>query len=249
MRRSYTPQPLEDLVPGTVLPLPAAEAHHLRNVLRLKAGEEVELFDGRGWSAPARLREAGRSALHVEVLAAPRRAPDRRPRLWLAVAAPKQDRLRWLVEKGVELGVDRFTPLLTQRTVVHPGEGKLDKLRDVAVQACKQSGRSDLPALDPPCALTAWLADWSSMQTRAAAVLWLADREGLPILHELESISRATTELVAVLIGPEGGWTEEERTAAGHAGARCVRLGEQTLRIETAALAAAACVRACWPVT
>lgn len=244
MRRSFTPQPLEGLLPGTVLPLLAAEAHHLRNVLRLKAGEGVELFDGRGWSVRARLREAPRAALEVELLDVPQRGAERRPRLWLAAAAPKQDRLRWLVEKGVELGVDRLTLLLTRRTIVQPGEGKLEKLREVAVQACKQCGRSDLPVLDPPCAWTAWLAEWRSAQARPAAVLLLADRDGTPILHELNNISRETTELVAVLIGPEGGWTEEERTAALDAGARAVRLGEQTLRIETAALAAAACVRA-----
>jgi 16S rRNA (uracil1498-N3)-methyltransferase len=249
MRRSFTPQPLDGLAPGTVLPLPAAEAHHLRNVLRLTAGEAVELFDGRGWSVRARLREAARAALEVELLDVPQRGGDRRPRLWLAAAAPKQDRLRWLVEKGVELEVDRLTLLLTRRTIVHPGEGKREKLRDVAVQACKQCGRSDLPVLDPPCALTAWLADWSSVQTRPAAVLLLADCDGTPILDELESISRETTELVAVLIGPEGGWTEEERSAARDAGARAVRLGGQTLRIETAALAAAVCVRARWSAT
>jgi 16S rRNA (uracil1498-N3)-methyltransferase len=148
------------------------------------------------------------------------------------------------VEKGVELGVDRLTLLITQRSIVQPGEGKLDKLRDVAIQACKQCGRSDLPLLDPPCPLTAWLAEWSPAQRRPEDRLLLADRDGSPILDILAGISWEMTARVAVLIGPEGGWTEEERTAAGTAGARVVRLADQTLRIETAALAAAACIRA-----
>lgn len=244
MRRSYTPQPLENLARGTRLPVPAPEAHHLRNVLRLRTGETVELFDGRGWSVPARLLSSGRGSPEVELLDVPRRAPDRRPSLWLAVAAPKQDRLRWLVEKGVELGVDRLTLLITQRSIVQPGEGKLDKLREVAVQACKQCGRSDLPLLDPPCPLTAWLAEWNSLPSHPESHLLLADRAGSPILGILAGRSWEMTARVAVLIGPEGGWTEEERTAAAAAGARGVRLGEQTLRIETAALAAAACIRA-----
>lgn len=220
MKRFFHPG-LADAAPGERLSLDDGEAHHLRDVLRVAEGETVELFDGAGRAAPGLVSSVTRRAVIVQCLVAPICDPPNVPQLWLAVAPPKADRLRWLVEKCVELDVDRLLLIRTARTVVQPGEGKLHKLTDTALQACKQCRRNRLLDLAP-------LIPWEQVcrelfpadQTAASATrLLLADREGAAVSDALAPANAEPVQRVIALIGPEGGFDPEELRQAIAGGA------------------------------
>ncbi len=233
-----------DLSCGAVR-LDESESRHAIAVLRLKPGDVVVAFDGRGNEATARVAAVSRRHVDLEVIAV--RSDEREPvvpPLVLATAFPKGDRIRWLVEKATELGVDRLIPLQTERSVVDPREGKLDKLRQTVVAACKQCGRNRLMEIAP---VTAWNAVVSAYGSAGSAVerdgatptrLIVAHPGGTPWREAVESLPPGAT--VCVAIGPEGGFTSAEIDLATGAGCRGQALGPLLLRVETAAVAAAA---------
>ncbi len=221
-------------MPEATVELDGAEAHHLLHVLRAKVSDRVGLFNGRGDEAVAELINHRKSTAEFRILkhwTTPAEADE----LILATALPKGDRARWLVEKATELGVTRIIPMRTTRSVVEPGEGKMDKLTQAAIAACKQSGRSRLPRLDLLTTLSDVLQKFSA--TSPTRVLLLADPRADRTVGELLGGQIQTT---VALIGPEGGFTADEQSAAIAAGATTVRLGSHILRIETAALAISA---------
>lgn len=211
-----------------------AEAHHLAHVLRIAAGADVEIFDGRGRSATATVIRVGKRDVELQIRNS-QFTPAPRPELTLAVAVPKGERFDWLVEKAVELGVSRLIPLITTRSVVDPREGKLDRLRQAVISACKQSRRNSLLELQTPLRWGEFLESLS-----APEACWLAHPGGTSIG---DLLSQAGEGPLVVAIGPEGGFTDEEVAAASERGARPVSLGNLILRVETAALAVAALVR------
>lgn len=213
--------------------LPESEAHHLRNVLRLKPGEDIAVFDGARRHGSGRLSDVGKREVWVEINTLSEEAPPRR-KVIVATAVPKGERADWLIEKGTELGIHELIPLRTARSTVDPRDHKLDRWRQQTIAACKQSGRNDLLTIHPVCDFatflqrpdvfqqTWWLAHpggdaWEQLQTRTAT---------LPPAHPL-----------LIAIGPEGGWTDAEVQAAEQAGATRLSLGPHILRIETAAIA------------
>ncbi len=211
--------------PGLTIPLDEDEAHHLR-VRRAESGEAVELRDGAGLAGRGVLAGTGR-AWSVTVTATEIVPPL--PALTLAVGAGDRERFLWLVEKAAELGVSRIVPLETERTAgvatrlraVH-----LEKLARRALEATKQSGACwspDIGELEP----------FLEFIARAhSGARWLADAAGAAPVPGAGEIT--------VLVGPEGGLTPAERSAAVAAGWTPVSLGPNVLRFETAALAAAA---------
>lgn len=233
MHRFYCPAPLED---GDV-ELPGSEATHLLRVLRLTEGEQVEVFDGRGHAAIALISAAAKRSvrLHIKEQLPPR--VDAGPRVHLVTAAPKGDRLRWLVEKATELGVWRLSLIETSRSVVHPGSGKLEKLKAAVVAACKQSGRNDLMAIDPP---RSWSQTLEELVDRPGRLL-IASRGGAPLSQGVDDL--ASVRDIRLAIGPEGGWDKEEIELATSHGAVPIDLGPLILRIETAALATVSALR------
>jgi 16S rRNA (uracil1498-N3)-methyltransferase len=232
----------------SALSLDEAESHHAARVLRKQPGDCIELFDGRGQSAIAEITLVKKDRVEVRVveLREPLIAPH--PAIRLAVAPPKGDRFRWLVEKATELGIDQLIPMLTERTVVEPGAGKLDKLQAAVVAACKQSGRDLVMLVTENTPFTELMVACRSANERAAAVqpptepassadahrtLLLGDPQGE--MFQPEMLPHETGE-VFLLIGPEGGWSDAELEQATLAGARRVRFADQILRTETAAL-------------
>jgi 16S rRNA (uracil1498-N3)-methyltransferase len=214
----------ETLSPGASLTLDGAPANYLGNVLRLGPGARVKLFDDRTGEWLAEIAEAGRKRV---TLAVTRHLRPREPvpDLWLLFAPIKRGRIDWLVEKATELGVARLVPVLTRRTVVE--RLNLDRLRAHIVEAAEQCERTALTELAEPAKLGAVLASWPADRT-----LYFADENGG------EPIS-ARPGPAAVLVGPEGGFTEEERAAIrALPQARPVSLGPRILRADTAALAA-----------
>lgn len=224
--RFYLPERLD----RPEVTLSGTEAHHLAHVLRLGPGSAVVLFDGEGTEAAAEVVRVGKREVTLGVRSVSAVPEPTAVPVTLAVAPPKGDRFRWLVEKATELGVARLVPLLTRRTVVDPRDGKLDKLRQTVIAAAKQCGRSRLMEVTETAKLESIL-DGGSTDQRV-------------ILHPggspLGSAALADVSGLTLLVGPEGGFTDEEVGRATDAGAEIASLGATILRTETAAIAAAA---------
>jgi len=221
--RFYTP---DALVPGEYV-LTGPEAHHLAAVRRFGPGDRVVLFNGDGRDHPAEVVAADRKRSLLNVF--PAVAADRELPFPLEVAAalPKGDRGDYLVEKLTELGVARFTPLVTDRTVVHPKEARLEKLQHAVIEASKQCGRNVLMRVAP---LTSWAAFRASAELPAVRLL-------LHTSGERVSVNAVGPGGVVIAVGPEGGFTNAEVTTAE--GWVRVGLGPRVLRVETAAVVAA----------
>lgn len=211
---------------GAQVHLDPAQANYLGNVLRLKSGDQVLVFDGTSGEWLATIAEVGKKRMTLAV-AEQTRPPETIPDLWLAFAPVKRAPVEWLVEKATELGVARLVPVVTARTVVE--RLRLDRLQSIAIEAAEQCGRTVLPELAEPVALEAFL----SGNSRA---LYFADETGG------EPMAGAfTPDPATILIGPEGGFTPDERAAIRAAPkAKAISLGPRILRAETAALAAVA---------
>lgn len=224
--RFYSSGPLTE---PTVL-LTGSEAHHLMHVLRIETGRQVELFDGRGTVAAARIGALTRDSVTLHILSTHKTPAAEPPPIHLATAVPKGDRFRMLVEKVTELGVETLIPLTTARSVVVPRSGKLEKLRQTVVAACKQSGRNRLMEIRETI-------DWTELITARFSdhSVWVAHPSGEPVTDCIDHL--AGDRPILLCVGPEGGFTDEEVAAASTAGARIVSLGRVILRIETAAIA------------
>lgn len=229
--RFYTPDPL----PAGEYVLSGPEAHHLATVRRFASGDRVTLFNGDGHDYPAEVVSADRKRSVLSVsppVAVNRELPIR---LEVGAAMPKGDRGDFLVEKLTELGVTRFVPLRTARTVVGPKDARLDKLRQAVIEASKQCGRNVLMEVAP---LTGW-ADHLAVAEPQSVRLVLHTEQGDGAASLADAVSAAA---VAVAVGPEGGFTPEEVAAAEAAGWRRASLGPRVLRVETAAVAAGSVV-------
>jgi len=213
------------------LRIEGGQAHYLLNVMRLKEGAQVKLFDDQSGEYLAVVTATGKRDLVLMVEA---RLCDRTPAadLWLCQALIKKDRLDWIAEKSCELGIGRFVPLLTRRCVVD--KVKEDRLRAQMIEAAEQCERTTLPQIASLVKLEAMLTDWP-----ADRVLYFCDeRGGEPFA---ETVSQQKGEKAAILIGPEGGFTDEENAAIRAAPfAIPVSLGPNILRADTAAVAAIA---------
>ncbi len=205
------------------------EAHHLAQVRRLRPGELVSLFNGDGREYQAEIREISKRAVQLEVLSQESPARELPHELTIACPLPKGDRGQFLIEKLTELGVTRYIPLRTQRSVVHPGETRLEKLQRYVIEASKQCGRNVLMRIEPT-------ADWATFGQQIAAPVrkFQAHPGGEPLPPNPVPAD------TLLAIGPEGGFTPEEVQFGRHHAWQALALGPRLLRIETAALALAA---------
>ncbi len=237
-QRFYMPQPTSD----RVVTLEGEEAHHLIHVMRAKTGQSVILFDGQNGEYQGRVVSVQRKTVDIELL--DRQVVNRElPRpLHLAVALPKADRQRWLVEKAVELGVTSLTPLQAERTVAEPTSKSLDRLRRIVVEASKQCGRNRLMEIRSPHASHAFFAGEPRGSTR-----WIAQPPGEndPENAKHSSPRHPPAGPLLVAVGPEGGFSDRELQVALDAGWQRLDLGPRVLRVETAVLAIAAWIALC----
>ena len=215
------------------------ELHHLLHVLRVKPGDRLECFDGAGRRAWGRVSRCTAKEL-VVALERIGQEPATDLHVTLAHALIKPDRFDWAVQKATELGVNRIVPLITQRTTVRlPADGadrKVARWERIVREAAKQCGCATLPLVESPQRF----ADFASgLDTGGAALLATLEAPTTPIAEALEPLGRQLT----LLIGPEGDFTREEVLLGQRHGAKPVSLGVQTLRSETAAVAALAMVR------
>jgi 16S rRNA (uracil1498-N3)-methyltransferase len=216
------------LEPGGALELPEGEAHHVSKVLRGREGDLVEVVDGAGRLFVAGLR-GGRRAEVLDELA-PSGAEDVEVSLYQAV--PKGGRMDLVVEKATEVGVSSIVPLVTERGVVSPREGKVGRWRRVAEAAARQSLRLRVPEVREPVPFE--------------TAVGLVGETGV-MLHNasgLEAVEAVVGSPAGLFVGPEGGWSEGELRLAEEAGMALAHLGPYRLRSETAGIVAVARARA-----
>jgi 16S rRNA (uracil1498-N3)-methyltransferase len=221
--RLYVAQLLSE---GASLTLDGQQANYLAAVMRLGPGAQVKLFDDRTGEWLAEIVEAGKKRVTLHAVRKLRER-DPVPDLWLLFAPIKRGRIDWVVEKATELGVARLLPVITQRTIVDRTNS--DRLLAHMIEAAEQCERTALPELAEPRKLDAMLRDWPEER----ALLFADETGGAGMLGAV------TPGPAAILIGPEGGFTDEERHAiAALPQARAVSLGPRILRADTAVVAA-----------
>jgi 16S rRNA (uracil1498-N3)-methyltransferase len=240
--RFHCPFPL---APGTQVELPEQATHHAMKVLRMKAGDSVILFDGRGGEWLAVIVGAGLSgkcAARVALREFNDRDSESPLKVTLVQALPSGDKMDWVVEKCVELGVTAIQPVAAKRSVIRLSAERMTKRvahwNAIAAAACEQCGRNHVPLVAPVLDLSQYLA---TARAQNATRLLLAP-EGDVVFRSLPQPGQP----VIVMIGPEGGWEEGEMQAAQVAGFHAVRLGPRVLRTETAGAAVLAAVQTVW---
>jgi len=216
--------------------LPPASAHHALKVLRLNSGDAVVLFDGSGGELSARLDIRARLAVAVDGRwqEVSRESPLD---IVLVQALASGDKMDWIIQKAVELGVSGIVPVQAVRSVLRlageRADKKLEHWRQVVIAACEQCGRNRLPFVAPVQSLGACLAQATD------AVRWVLAPGG-----ERLSAVQPVPSSIQLLVGPEGGWSDEELALCLRASSRAVGLGARVLRTETAGLAALAALQA-----
>lgn len=221
--RLYVDQPLdlasEPLIEG-------AAAHYLINVMRTRIGDPILLFDNQTGEWLATAKHLGKKSLSFAI---ERKMRDKEPvpDLWLCFAPVKKARLDWIIEKATELGVARLQPVITERTIVE--RVKQERLEAQMIEACEQCGRTALPDLGDAVKLPQLLQTWPG-----GRALLFADESGGTAFPQISAPAPA-----AILIGPEGGFTDKERTLlTQHSAVHRMALGPRILRAETAAISA-----------
>ncbi|MFC4292717.1 16S rRNA (uracil(1498)-N(3))-methyltransferase [Sphingorhabdus arenilitoris] len=203
-------------------------AHYLANVMRLKEGAPVKLFDDRSGEYLAHVISAAKRKVSLAITEKLRER-EAVPDLWLVQALVKKDRLDWIAEKSCELGIARFVPVLTNRCVVD--KAKDDRLRSQMIEASEQCERTALPEIAQLTKLDALLASWPPER-----ILFFCDERGG---DNFAASVKDNAGPAALIIGPEGGFTDQENAAIrAHPNARAVSLGPRILRADTAAVTA-----------
>ena len=226
------------LTSGATVNLEQRATRYLSQVLRLRSGDKIVLFDGSGGDFQAELTRCDRKACIARVASLTRQEQPTELQLHLGIGVSRGERMDFVIQKSVELGVTAITPLLTERSLVQfrsdRREKRMSHWQGVLLSACEQSGRSLIPTLHSPAALPDW---------------FVAHRNGLMLDHR---VTRTLPELphpgmsLNLLVGPEGGLSQAERWQASAAGFTAVRLGPRVLRTETAPLAALAAIQVLW---
>ena len=236
--RFFCPFPLH---PGAHVELSTDATHHALKVLRVGAGDGAILFDGRGGQWRATLQPAGK---HLRATLEEFDDADREPPLDLTLvqALPASDKMDFVVQKAVELGVRRIQPVAAKRSVIklsgERAERRVEHWRNISIAACEQSGRNQVPSVAPILDLPQYLgmaAQQNGMRLICAP--------GIAVRLRDLAIPEGP---VSLLVGPEGGFEEGEILAARAAGFHAIGLGPRVLRTETAGLGAVAAMMALW---
>jgi 16S rRNA (uracil1498-N3)-methyltransferase len=217
----------------TTAELDATEAHHLAKVLRMKAGEKVELFDGEGTVAVAVIREIAKRKVTLKIEQVHRYPPRTTGRIIIVPGIAKGQRFDWLIEKCTELRTDRICPVIFERGVKQASNPKvLERWQNLVIAAAKQSKRIFLTKVDAPMPLFDVIEMLKKGYSQIQLIVGSLTPDAAPLSGQI--FGQAD---VATFIGPEGGFTEVEKALLKENGARFVRLTDTVLRTETAALA------------
>lgn len=227
------------LGPGAQFALADAAAQHVSRALRLKPGDELTLFDGRGGEYEATIQRIDKDRVDVKVGAWRDVEREATVTVGLVQGLPEADKMDWIIQKAVELGVAWIQPLVCDRSVVRlsgeRAERRESHWKRVAVAACEQSGRNAVPEVRPTLPFQGWIA------AETPIARWMLVPGGAALAaHE------PPVRPVELLVGPEGGLSERELDLAASRGCEAVSLGPRVLRTETAPLAALAAIHALW---
>jgi 16S rRNA (uracil1498-N3)-methyltransferase len=237
-RRFYAPPNAFKLQDQTVS-LAAEEARHLRDVLRLKSGDEVFVFDGIGREFRCTVSNTGRDLAELKIDAEVDPAkPESQLQLKLCIALLKGEKFDLVVQKATELGVNKIVPLVTRYADIHlrdeaDAAKRVARWQRIALEAAKQSGRAFIPEIGLPVGFDSLFAGTNDTDLR----LMFSERGGSS-LNSL--LSQPAPRSVTALVGSEGGWSDEEIERAGAQNFHVVTLGGRILRAETAAITVAA---------
>lgn len=236
--RFFFPSPVET---GREIALPPNAAHHARAVLRLRPGDAVTLFDGAGGEYGARIERM--TARTVDVIVAEHHTSERESplRVRLVQALVAAERMDYVIQKSVELGVSEIAPVACARGVTRPdahrAERRVEHWRQIVIASCEQCGRNRVPTVHAPSDLR----DWLHRAPRAGLRLLL-----VPSAEATLRDIGAPANGVEILVGPEGGFAPEEEAGALAAGFSAIRAGPRILRTETAGPAMLAAMNALW---
>ena len=245
-RRRFFSPPESFAADGSSLELRKEEARHLRDVLRLVLGDEVFVFDGEGKEFRCQVEEFGRDTALLEITSEVEPArPESLLKLTIAVALLKGEKLDLVVQKVTELGATRIVPIVSKLADVRlrdeaDGQKRVVRLRRIALEACKQSGRARIPEIAAPIAFNALIEGGSSVGDEWRVIF--SERNGRTLSDVIESMS-TSPKAVTALVGSEGGWTDEELATARSTGWDIVTLGGRIVRAETAAIAVTALIQ------
>jgi len=214
--------------------LEGEEAHHCVRVMRKSVGDVIEIFDGAGRCTRAVMESSDRRQVSLRLLSEPIASEKRVPQIELAVGIPKGKTMDLIIQKTVELGVNRIIPLMTEQGNVQldekEAEKKAEKWQRVALEACKQCGQNWLPEVAVPEKLDSWLEGREAADLEVAGALVA---ESKPLANLLKNSS---PDSLRFLVGPEGDFSENEYKSILSAGFQPANLGALVLRVETAAL-------------
>lgn len=221
----------EDLAVSQRLTVDGGAGNHISRVLRLRVGDEVTVFNGRGGEFGATIEEIRRDTVRIGVHEHRNDERESTLNLTLAQGISRGERMDWVVQKATELGVSRIAPVFTERSVVQLDEKqaarKVQHWRAIAVSACEQCGRNVVPEIDMPVSV------YGLLEKGVAGTALLLSPGASQRIADVDADGGAT-----VLIGPEGGLAEVEQDAALRSGFKAVRMGPRVLRTETAAVCA-----------
>jgi 16S rRNA (uracil1498-N3)-methyltransferase len=244
MPRFHIATPLQALASGATVELPEEVVRHL-HVLRLQAGDAVTVFDGAGGEYPATLGDIGKRHATARLGTHDAREAETPYAVTLVQGIAGGDKMDWLIEKAIELGVRRVVPLVTVRSVVRlsgeRAQRRAEHWRALARAASEQCGRNRIVHIDAPTPFERWLDDGATQQGPLRLMLSPRAQGGLELLPQA-----APADPVELLIGPEGGLSPDEETAALAAGYLPISLGSRILRTETAGLAMLAALATRW---
>jgi 16S rRNA (uracil1498-N3)-methyltransferase len=237
-RRFYAPPTAFDNQLNTVT-LIADEARHLREVLRLKPGDEVYVFNGEGKEFLSRIAESRRDTARLDVIREVEPArPESQLQLTLALALLKGEKFDLVVQKATELGVAHIVPVITKHADIRlrdesDAAKRVTRWQRIAMEAAKQSGRGVVPKVAGVITFASLIE--TASEDKPSDCLIFSERDGQSLLQTKENIV-ANTKQITALVGPEGGWSDEEIAGACAADWTIVTLGGRTLRAETAAI-------------
>ncbi|NHN30951.1 16S rRNA (uracil(1498)-N(3))-methyltransferase [Paenibacillus agricola] len=234
------------------------DAHHLVRVMRAKEGDQVIVSDGISREALVRIRTLDKDLVMADIVESLPMNNEPKVEVWIAQSLPKGDKMEIVIQKGTEIGADRFIPFASERTVVQldaKKEGKkIERWQKIAKEAAEQAHRNRVPAVEMPLS---WKALLQVAVGADAAWICYEKENGLTLKQEIQSalasfrgkLTAADAELqsnrrakLLLIVGPEGGFSEREVEAAEAAGCRSVSLGKRILRTETAAMVGLTCI-------
>ena len=234
MRRFYVPK--KNVRKDEII-VDGKEAHHILDVMRMRDGDQVVMFDGTGKEYTGFIKEADRKKrkMIIEIVRTEKPVAESAPEIILAQAIPRQGKMDYIIEKATELGASRVVPLISERTIARPGDPaackkKVIRWRKIAVEASKQCGRTTVPVIDE-------IAEYREMagQIDLYDMTLLACLTGETVSIK-ESLDDFKSGKILVFIGPEGDFTQEERLMANRGNCKFVSLGKRVLRSDTAGL-------------